>query len=105
MREIVFTRRFERDFRRLKRKLSRQALDYETLEPDMNASRIVQGAEKAVATGAGRRTVWSRTSIAPRIGTPNKRETRKSSAGSLRSMPAPLSSLIVTNSAAARGSA
>ena len=32
MREIVFTRRFERDFRRLKRKLSRQALDYETLE-------------------------------------------------------------------------
>ena len=32
MREIVFTRRFERDFRRLKRELPRQALDYETLE-------------------------------------------------------------------------
>jgi len=32
VREIVFTRRFERDFRRLKRKLPRHALDYETLE-------------------------------------------------------------------------
>ena len=32
MREIVFTRRFERDFRRLKRRLPRYALDYETLE-------------------------------------------------------------------------
>lgn len=32
MREIVFTRRFERDFRRLKRKIPRHALDYETLE-------------------------------------------------------------------------
>ncbi|MSP98361.1 MAG: type II toxin-antitoxin system YafQ family toxin [Betaproteobacteria bacterium] len=32
MKEIVFTRRFERDFRRLKKKLPRHALDYETLE-------------------------------------------------------------------------
>ena len=32
MKEIVFTRRFERDFRRLKRKLSPQTLDYQTLE-------------------------------------------------------------------------
>jgi len=32
VREIVFTRRFERDFRRLKRKLPRHSLDYETLE-------------------------------------------------------------------------
>ena len=32
MKEIVFTRRFERDFRRLKRKIPRYALDYETLE-------------------------------------------------------------------------
>jgi len=32
VKEIVFTRRFERDFRRLKRRLSRQILDYETLE-------------------------------------------------------------------------
>ena len=32
MKEIVFTRRFERDFRRLKRKLPRSVLDYETLE-------------------------------------------------------------------------
>ena len=32
MKEIVFTRRFERDFRRLKKALPRQTLDYETLE-------------------------------------------------------------------------
>jgi mRNA interferase YafQ len=32
VKEIVFTRRFERDFRRLKRRLSSDALDYETLE-------------------------------------------------------------------------
>ena len=32
MKEIVFTRRFERDFRRLKRRIPRHALDYETLE-------------------------------------------------------------------------
>ncbi|MEW6690503.1 MAG: type II toxin-antitoxin system YafQ family toxin [Pseudomonadota bacterium] len=32
MKEIVFTRRFERDFRRLKRRLSPHVLDYETLE-------------------------------------------------------------------------
>ena len=32
MKEIVFTRRFERDFRRLKKTLPRRALDYETLE-------------------------------------------------------------------------
>ena len=32
MKEIVFTRRFERDFRRLKRKIPRHALDYGTLE-------------------------------------------------------------------------
>ena len=32
MKEIVFTRRFESDFRRLKRKVRRNALDYETLE-------------------------------------------------------------------------
>ncbi|MSQ48861.1 MAG: type II toxin-antitoxin system YafQ family toxin [Betaproteobacteria bacterium] len=32
MKEIVFTRRFERDFRRLKRKIRRHALDYESLE-------------------------------------------------------------------------
>jgi hypothetical protein len=32
VKEIVVTRRFERDFRRLKRELPRQALDYETLE-------------------------------------------------------------------------
>ena len=32
MKEIIFTRRFERDFRRLKRKLLRHSLDYETLE-------------------------------------------------------------------------
>ena len=32
MKEIVCTRRFERDFRRLKRRLSPQVLDYETLQ-------------------------------------------------------------------------
>jgi mRNA interferase YafQ len=32
VRELVFTRRFERDFRRLKKRLPRHALDYETLE-------------------------------------------------------------------------
>lgn len=32
MKEIVFTRRFERDFHRLKRSVPRHALDYETLE-------------------------------------------------------------------------
>jgi len=32
VKEIVFTRRFERDFRRLKRQRPRHALDYETLE-------------------------------------------------------------------------
>ena len=32
MREIVFTRRFERDFRRLKKELPQHILDYETLE-------------------------------------------------------------------------
>ena len=32
MKEIVFTRRFERDFRRLKKQLPADALDYETLE-------------------------------------------------------------------------
>jgi mRNA interferase YafQ len=32
VREIVFTRRFQRDFRRLKRNVPRHALDYETLE-------------------------------------------------------------------------
>jgi len=32
VKEIVFTRRFERDFRRLKRELPRSVLDYETLE-------------------------------------------------------------------------
>lgn len=32
MREIVFTRRFERDFRRLKRDFPSHVLDYETLE-------------------------------------------------------------------------
>jgi len=32
VKEIVFTRRFERDFRRLKKTLPRHALDYETLE-------------------------------------------------------------------------
>ena len=32
MREIVFTRRFERDFRRLKKRHSPHTLDYETLE-------------------------------------------------------------------------
>jgi mRNA interferase YafQ len=32
VKEIVFTRRFERDFRRLKRKLPRNVLDYEALE-------------------------------------------------------------------------
>ncbi|HEX9719378.1 MAG TPA: type II toxin-antitoxin system YafQ family toxin [Ramlibacter sp.] len=32
MKEIVFTRRFERDFRRLKKRLSSYVLDYETLE-------------------------------------------------------------------------
>lgn len=32
MKEIVFTRRFERDFRRLKRKLPRNILDYDALE-------------------------------------------------------------------------
>lgn len=32
MKEIVFTRRFEHDFRRLKRKIPHHALDYETLE-------------------------------------------------------------------------
>ena len=32
MKEIVFTRRFERDFRRLKKALPRGKLDYETLE-------------------------------------------------------------------------
>ena len=32
MKEIVFTRRFERDFRRLKRRVPRYALDYESIE-------------------------------------------------------------------------
>ncbi|MGE0875360.1 MAG: type II toxin-antitoxin system YafQ family toxin [Burkholderiales bacterium] len=32
MKEIVFTRRFERDFRRLKKSLPRHARDYDTLE-------------------------------------------------------------------------
>ena len=32
MKEIVFTRRFERDFRRLKKGLSPHVIDYETLE-------------------------------------------------------------------------
>lgn len=32
MKEIVFTRRFERDFRRLKKRLSGAVLDYESLE-------------------------------------------------------------------------
>ena len=32
MKELVFTRRFERDFRRLKKRLPPQALDYDTLE-------------------------------------------------------------------------
>lgn len=32
MKEIVFTRRFERDFRRLKKRLRSHVLDYETLE-------------------------------------------------------------------------
>ena len=32
MKEIVFTRRFERDFRRLKKRLASHVLDYETLE-------------------------------------------------------------------------
>jgi mRNA interferase YafQ len=32
VKEIVFTRRFERDFRRLKKRLSPHILDYETLE-------------------------------------------------------------------------
>jgi len=32
VKEIVFTRRFERDFRRLKRRLGPRAVDYETLE-------------------------------------------------------------------------
>jgi mRNA interferase YafQ len=32
VKEIVFTRRFERDFRRLKRRLPSHVLDYETLE-------------------------------------------------------------------------
>lgn len=32
MKEIVFTRRFERDFRRLKKRHSPYTLDYETLE-------------------------------------------------------------------------
>jgi mRNA interferase YafQ len=32
VKEIVFTRRFERDFRRLKKRLPRRDLDYETLE-------------------------------------------------------------------------
>jgi mRNA interferase YafQ len=32
VREIVFTRRFERDFRRLKREFPGDALDFETLE-------------------------------------------------------------------------
>ena len=32
MKEIVFTRRFENDFRRLKKLLPRHTLDYETLE-------------------------------------------------------------------------
>lgn len=32
MKEIVFTRRFERDFHRLKRRLPPPAIDYETLE-------------------------------------------------------------------------
>lgn len=32
MREIIFTRRFLRDFRRLKRTVPRHALDYESLE-------------------------------------------------------------------------
>ena len=45
------------------------------------------------------------TSTARRIWTLSKRGTRKSSAGSPRSMLAPLNSLIVRNSAAACGSA
>lgn len=32
MREIIFTRQFERDFRRLKRRLPQDALEYQTLE-------------------------------------------------------------------------
>ena len=32
MKEIVFTRRFERDFRRLKKRLAPHLVDYETLE-------------------------------------------------------------------------
>jgi mRNA-degrading endonuclease YafQ of YafQ-DinJ toxin-antitoxin module len=32
VKEIVFSRRFERDFRRLKRTLPRRSLDYDTLE-------------------------------------------------------------------------
>lgn len=32
MKELVFTRRFEQDFRRLKRTLPRHSLDYDTLE-------------------------------------------------------------------------
>lgn len=32
MKELVFTRRFERDFRRLKKRLPARLLDYETLE-------------------------------------------------------------------------
>lgn len=32
MKELVFTRRFERDFRRLKKRFPLQPLDYETLE-------------------------------------------------------------------------
>jgi len=32
VKEIVFTRRFERDFRRLKKRLPPQVLDYQTLE-------------------------------------------------------------------------
>jgi mRNA interferase YafQ len=32
VKELVFTRRFERDFRRLKKRLAPQVLDYDTLE-------------------------------------------------------------------------
>jgi mRNA interferase YafQ len=32
VKEILFTRRFEKDFRRLRKLLPRQALDYESLE-------------------------------------------------------------------------
>jgi len=41
VKEIVFTRRFERDFRRLKRELPRSVLDYETLDYRVLRHRIV----------------------------------------------------------------